>query len=141
MTRPHLGIAYPYLGDYDQAIDVLIRTIVSLEGDLLYERFGLPTVPSVSARAWLAHYLVELGDFTQSIARGEETVRLAEALRMRPIQAHCHLGLGMLYAQLDRQEQAHAELFAAIELYRAMDMTFWLPQAEAAMASLRGGAG
>jgi hypothetical protein len=33
-------------------------------------------------------------------------------------------------------EQAHAELAAAIELYRAMDMTFWLPQAEAAMASL-----
>jgi hypothetical protein len=60
---------------------------------------------------------------------------------MRPLQAHCHLGLGMLYAKLERQEQAHMALAAAIELYRAMGMTFWLPQAEAALASLRGEAG
>jgi hypothetical protein len=30
---------------------------------------------------------------------------------------------------------AHAELSAAIQLSHAMDMTFWLPQAEIAMAS------
>jgi hypothetical protein len=43
---------------------------------------------------------------------------------MRPLQAHCHFGLGTLYAKIDRQEQACAELSAAIALYRAMDMTF-----------------
>jgi hypothetical protein len=53
---------------------------------------------------------------------------------MRPLQAHCHLGLGTLYAKVGRREQARAELSAAIKLYRAMDMTFWLPQAEAALA-------
>ena len=50
---------------------------------------------------------------------------------MRPLQAHCHRGLGALYATTGRREQARAELSAAIALYRAMDMTFWLPQAEA----------
>jgi hypothetical protein len=53
---------------------------------------------------------------------------------MRPLVAHCRLGLGTLYTKMDRPEQAHAELSAAIELYRAMDMTFWLPQAEALLA-------
>jgi Flp pilus assembly protein TadD len=53
---------------------------------------------------------------------------------MRPLQAHCHLGLGALYAKGGQREQARAELSAAIELYRAMEMTFWLPQAEAALA-------
>ena len=53
---------------------------------------------------------------------------------MRPLQAHCHLGLGTLYAKTGQREQAHAELAAAIDLYRAMEMTFWLPQAEAALA-------
>ena len=53
---------------------------------------------------------------------------------MRPLQAHCHRGLGMLYATIGQREQAHAELSTAIELYHAMDMTFWLPQAEAALA-------
>jgi hypothetical protein len=60
---------------------------------------------------------------------------------MRPLVAHCHLGLGTLYTEIGRPEQADAELSTAIELYCVMDMTFWLPQAEATMASLRGGAG
>jgi Flp pilus assembly protein TadD len=57
---------------------------------------------------------------------------------MRPLQAHCHLGLGTLYAKIGRREQAHPELSTAIELYRAMAMTFWLPQAEAALAQVEG---
>jgi hypothetical protein len=54
--------------------------------------------------------------------------------------AHCHLGLGMLYAMMNQREQVRAELSTAIALYRAMDMTFWLPQADAALAQV-GGAG
>jgi hypothetical protein len=53
---------------------------------------------------------------------------------MRPLQAHCYLGLGTLYLTLGRGELAHAALSSAIDLYRAMDMTCWLPQAEAALA-------
>ena len=55
---------------------------------------------------------------------------------MRPLVAHCHLGLGMLYLKRGKGEQARHELFAAIELYRAMDMTFWLPQAETALVQV-----
>jgi hypothetical protein len=55
---------------------------------------------------------------------------------MRPLVAHCHLGLGQLYGQTGRGEQARAALAAAIDLYRAMDMTFWLPQAAAALAQV-----
>ena len=53
---------------------------------------------------------------------------------MRPLQAHCHRGLGTLYARQGQQEQARTALSTAIVLYRSMDMTFWLPQAEAALA-------
>ena len=55
-------------------------------------------------------------------------------------QAHCHRGLGTLYATIGQREQARAALSAAIELYRAMDMTFWLPQAEAALAQVEASA-
>jgi len=44
----------------------------------------------------------------------------------------------MLYAQPGRQEQARPELSAAIALYHAMEMTFWLPQAEVALAQVEG---
>jgi tetratricopeptide (TPR) repeat protein len=67
-----------------------------------------------------AHYL-------QALAQAEE-------LGMRPLQAHCRCGLGTLYAKMGRREQARAELCAAVALYRAMEMTFWLPQAEAVLA-------
>jgi Flp pilus assembly protein TadD len=55
---------------------------------------------------------------------------------MRPLVAHCHLGLGTLYARTGQRQQARTALATAIDLYRAMDMTLWLPQAEAALAQV-----
>jgi tetratricopeptide (TPR) repeat protein len=66
-----------------------------------------------------------------------QALALAEELGMRPLQAHCHRGLGMLYAR-QGQQQARAALAAAIDLYRDMEMTFWLPQVEAALAQVAG---
>ena len=67
-----------------------------------------------------------------------EALTLAEELGMRPLQAHCHRGLGTLYATTGQQEQARTALSTAIDMYRAMEMTFWLPQAEAALAQVEG---
>ena len=72
----------------------------------------------------------------QAEAHYQQALALAEELGMRPLVAHCHLGLGRLYGQTGRGEQARAALSTAIDLYRAMDMTFWLPQAEAALAQV-----
>ena len=63
-----------------------------------------------------------------------QALALAEELGMRPLQAHCHRGLGVLYAQTGQRELARAALAAAIDLYRDMAMTFWLPQTEVALA-------
>jgi tetratricopeptide (TPR) repeat protein len=80
----------------------------------------------------------ERPDYEQGQAQYRQALALAEELGMRPLQAHCHLGLGTLYHQMGCVEQARAELSAAIELYRMMDMTFWLPQTEAALAQVEG---
>ena len=58
---------------------------------------------------------------------------LAEAYGMRPLLAHCHFGLGTLYETLDQPEPACRELSLAAELFRSMDLTLWLSQAEAAL--------
>jgi hypothetical protein len=57
---------------------------------------------------------------------------------MRPLQAHCHRGLGTLYATSGQREQARAEFATAIAMYRSMEMTFWLPQTEAALTQVEG---
>jgi tetratricopeptide (TPR) repeat protein len=77
-------------------------------------------------------------DVDQPAAHYRQALTLAEELGMRPLQAHCHRSLGTLYAKTGRQEQARAELSTAIEMYRAMDMTFWLPQTQAALAQVEG---
>jgi len=75
-------------------------------------------------------------DVAQAEAHYREALALAEKSGMRPLQAHCHQGLGALYAATGRHELAQVALPTAIEMYRAMDMTLWLPQAEAALAQI-----
>jgi tetratricopeptide (TPR) repeat protein len=295
----YLGLAYHLLGHYRQAVDLLGISIAVLEGGLVYERFGLPYLPSVFSRTWLVWCLAELGAFDEGSAIGQDALRIAEAsaqpwdllaawrgvglralgqgdiqvalpvlercldlcqtweiagwfaiiaaqlgytyalagrmrdalslleqalgqgaakpsvyharllgylsevylldgrpedalphamralelaharkergfqayalrlvgdiaaqheprnveqaaadyhralalaeeLGMRPLQAHCHRGLGTLYATTGQREQARAALSAAVDLYQAMAMTFWLPETEVALAQVEG---
>ena len=68
-------------------------------------------------------------DYRQALA-------LAEELGMRPLLAHCHRGLGILCGRMGRRAQTRAALSTAIELYRALGMTFWLSRAETALTQM-----
>ena len=96
-----------------------------------YQAYALRLLGDIAARREPPESDQAGDDYRQALA-------LAEELGMRPLVAHCHLGLGMLYAKMGQQGQARAALTTAIEMYRAMDMTFWLPPAEAALVSGRG---
>jgi hypothetical protein len=61
-----------------------------------------------------------------------QALALAERLAMRPLAAHCHLGLGRLHARAGDEPRSLEHLTTAAGLYREMDMPFWLEQAEAA---------
>src|SRR5262249_12042150 len=96
-------------------------------------------------RANEAHALYQLGVVqahadpsaaAQATTHYQQALTLAEALGMRPLVAHCHRGLGTLYAATGQREQARTELSMAIEMYRSMDMPFGLPQAKAALAQV-----
>ena len=77
-------------------------------------------------------------DVDQAATHYRQALALAEELGMRPLVAHCHRDLGTLYAATSQREQARSELSAAIVQYRTMEMTFWLPQAEAALVQVEG---
>jgi class 3 adenylate cyclase/tetratricopeptide (TPR) repeat protein len=77
-------------------------------------------------------------DVAPAEAHYQQALALADELGMRPLQAHCHRGLGTLYAKIGQREQAYAELSTAIALYHDMEMTFWLPQAQAGLAQVEG---
>jgi tetratricopeptide (TPR) repeat protein len=95
------------------------------------EAYTLRLLGGIAAQRELLHVEEAAIYYRQALA-------LANELGMRPLVAHCHYGLGTLYAKIGQRAPARAELSAAIALYHAMDMTFWLPQAEAALLQVEG---
>jgi tetratricopeptide (TPR) repeat protein len=69
-------------------------------------------------------------------AHYRKALSLAEPRGMRPLVAHCHLGLGKLYRRTGQRGQAHEHFSSATTMYRGMDMLYWLEQAEAEMREL-----
>ncbi|GEP55908.1 adenylate cyclase [Reyranella soli] len=64
-----------------------------------------------------------------------QALALAELRGMRPVVAHCHLGLSTLYQRAGKHEQADEHFTVATTLYREMDMPFWLGRAGAKKGS------
>ena len=69
-------------------------------------------------------------DAERGDAHYRQALALAEARGMRPLVAHCHLGLGKLYQRTGKREQAQEQLTTVTTLYREMGMTYWLERAE-----------
>jgi predicted ATPase len=84
----------------------------------------------------VVHTHADPPDVEQAEAHYRQAFALAEELGMRPLQAHCHRGLGTLYVQTGQRELACSALTTAIAMYRSMAMTFWLPETEAALAQV-----
>ncbi len=95
---------------------------------------------SPSQLGFAAHALHLLGDIATHPDRfdaesGEAHYRaalaLAEPRGMRPLVAHCHLGLSKLYQRTGKRQEAQEHLTTAVTMYREMGMTYWVAQTEA----------
>jgi class 3 adenylate cyclase/tetratricopeptide (TPR) repeat protein len=125
----YLSEAYLLTGHLDEAMD-LARNALAFARELKArgnETYALRLLGEIHAHQ--KPLAVEAAEVVY-----QEALALAEALGMRPLLAHCQLGLGTLYARVGRLAHAHAALSTAIEHFRAMEMTFWLPQAEVMLA-------
>jgi tetratricopeptide (TPR) repeat protein len=110
-----------------------------------HARQALDLARQQKARGGEADALYQLGvihahagppDVAQAETYYQQVLTLADELGMRPLQAHCHRGLCTLYAATGQWEQARVELTTALEMCRAMEMTFWLPEAAAVLAQV-----
>jgi tetratricopeptide (TPR) repeat protein len=130
----YLAEAYERAGRLDSALDTASRALDSAERHKEHgsEAWALRLLGEIAAHAAPPKVEQAEGYYGQALS-------LAEELGMRPLAAHCHLGLGTLYRKVGRDEQARAELATASEMYRAMGMTFWLEKAEAVRAQVGAG--
>jgi tetratricopeptide (TPR) repeat protein len=126
-----LGEAYLLAGRLDEAYTQAEQALEFSRAhqERGHEAYALRLLGDIAARRGLTESAPAEAYYQQALA-------LAEALGMRPLVAHCHHGLGRLYSQSSRRAPARTALTAAIAMYRAMDMTFWLPQGEAVLAQV-----
>jgi tetratricopeptide (TPR) repeat protein len=85
--------------------------------------------------AWALRLLGEVTARRESRGQADghyhDALALAEELGMRPLIAHCYLGLAKLYRRTGKRHDAQECLTTATMMYREMDMRFWLDQAAA----------
>jgi tetratricopeptide (TPR) repeat protein len=127
--RLWLGEAYLLADRHEDAARMAVRALEHVRSyrERGHEAWALRLIAQIAAQA---------GETAQCETYYREAVGLAEELGMRPLAAHCRLGLGTLYQKVGRDEQALPELSTAGEMYRAMDMPFWLEKAEAALGQV-----
>ena len=118
-----LGRACLLLGRLDEARRLADRAVESS-----------PRQPGFAAQA--LHLLGDIAshpdrfDAESSETNYRHALALAEPRGMRPLVAHCHLGLGKLYRRTGKREQAQEHLTTATTMYSDMGMTYWLETVE-----------
>jgi len=86
------------------------------------------------AEAWALRLCGEIADGAPAQEQYDAAMVLASELGMRPLVAHCHLGLAKLHRRTGQREQAQENFRAAATMYREMGMHPWLLEAEVAMS-------
>ena len=124
-----LGDTYRAVGDFALAAETLSNALsLAEEGEERgFESWAMLVMARISFDA---------GRYGEAEKRYRLTLEQASTLSMRPLVAHCHEGLGRLYLRTRRNEEAHTEFAAALEMFRSMNMGFWLQKAEFAYAKM-----
>jgi len=122
------GITYLWAGRVDEAAE--------------HAREALTLTRRLGARAGEVHALALTGDIASVAGRHDaeryyrDALALGSELAMRPLIAHCHLGLGKLSRGAGQPEEARTHLTTATAMYWEMGMPFWVEQAEMAVNQL-----
>ena len=126
-----LGRAGLLLGRLDEARRLGDRAVEASEGYPGFAAHALHLLGDIATDP--DHFDAQGGE-----AHYRQALALAEPRGMRPLVAHCHLGLGKLYRRTGkRSRQAQEHVATATTMYRDMGMTYWLEQAEAEMRQLQ----
>jgi tetratricopeptide (TPR) repeat protein len=119
-----LGEAYLLAGQIEDARACADRAVMLTRerGERGHEAWALRLLGEVVSQA-------DQPDMATAEAQYGAAMALATELGMRPLLAHCHLGLGRLYRRAGDEAKAHEHLTTATTMYREMNMGFWLDKA------------
>jgi tetratricopeptide (TPR) repeat protein len=119
-----LGRACLLLGRLDEAWTVGHRAVDYSSGQPGNAAHALHLLGDIAAHP-------DRFDIESGKAHYHKALTFAERRGMRPLVAHCHLGLGKLYRRAADDTKAEEHLTIAVSMYRGMDLGFWLQKVEA----------
>jgi tetratricopeptide (TPR) repeat protein len=131
LTTIYLAEAHLRAGNVQEAMEQAARALA-----LSHERHER------GYEAWTQRLIGDIRScrqaFDPACATGayQAALSLAQELEMRPLVAHCHLGIGQLCQHAGDRPTAEAHLTRTATMYRDMEMRRWLDQATSALARL-----
>jgi class 3 adenylate cyclase/tetratricopeptide (TPR) repeat protein len=129
-----LGMTHVARGEFSDAVTFLERN-VALEGDLRYERFGTPGIPSAVAGAFLADVLSQLGRFDEAIGHAEAALQIAEAADHPFTLFGGLLGLGYVHLRRGDLPRATRHLERSLDLCRTWQIVAGIPLVAATLGA------
>jgi tetratricopeptide (TPR) repeat protein len=129
----YLGEAHLLAGRPDDALAVARRALdlAHRQKERGSEAWVLRLLGEIAAHADPPDVESTQASYTQALARADE-------LGMRPLAAHCHLGLGSVRRLTGDRARAREHLTTASTMYSEMGMSEWRARANAALGPPRG---
>ena len=116
-----VGRACLLLGRLDKARQLGSRSVESAQRQPGFRAHALHLLGDLAAQP-------DQFDVESGVTHYQQALALAQSHGMRPLVAHCYLGLSNLYRRTGKPERARENLAAATTMYREMDMGFWCEQ-------------
>ena len=124
-----LGRAHLLLGRLDDARRLCALAVKYSSRQHAYEAHGLHLLGDIATHP-------DRFDADCAEAHYRKALTIAETQGMRPLVAHCRLGLWKVYRRMGKNEEADELYATATAMYHEMDMRFWEKRAEVEIAAL-----
>ncbi len=124
----YIGLSHYSLGNYQHVTDILEKNLLSLNGALIYERFGLVGLPSVLSHAWLIASLIETGDFAPAQEHADAALRIVEGPARAFDKIQAYIACGALQLSRGQIEEATARFEHALEICQTANVHLLVPR-------------
>ena len=134
-ANAYQGQVYYVRGDFHRAAVLFGRNLDALVGDRIYERCGLPQLPSVHSRTCLGWCLAELGDFPEAIVAVQEAMRIADTLdHPLNVTVACS-GVGTVLLRQGDAKTAIQFFERGLDLIQRWNVPLWFPRVAAGLGA------
>ena len=128
------GQVYLERGDYPRCRASFERNVTTLQGDLLYERFGIGSMPVIQGRLFLVRCFNQTGAFAEGLIYGKKAIAMAELIDRPYERVSADTRVGQLHLFRGHFDQAIPLLEQSLALSQEADVLIFYSIATSSLA-------